>query len=46
VNLLRQIAKSYPQTAPEISEANDIMRKIGLKMLQSNKPGEPSAPPT
>lgn len=45
VSGLRAIAKAYPVTAGKVSEANTIMREIAALMMQSQKPGEPAAPP-
>lgn len=46
VGALRAIAKSYPQAAPHVVEANDAIRKVGLAIMQSQPAGEPMAPPT
>lgn len=45
VHGLRAIAKAYPSTAPEISQINDLMRKVGAAMMASQQPEEPAAPP-
>lgn len=43
---LRAIAKSFPATAPDIAEINNKMREVMAKMMASQEPGEPAAPPT
>lgn len=43
---LRAIAKSFPATAPDIAEINNKMREVMSKMMASQEPGEPAAPPT
>jgi hypothetical protein len=45
VNNLRSIAKSYPEAAPKVAEANNIMREIMAALMQHQNPGEPAAPP-
>jgi hypothetical protein len=45
VHGLRAIAKAFPSTAPEISQINDLMRSVGAKLMQSQTPAEPAAPP-
>lgn len=46
VGNLRSIAKSYPEAAPKVEEANNIMREIIAAMMKHQAPGEPAAPPT
>lgn len=46
VTNLRAIAKAYPAAAPKVAEANSVMREISALMMQSQHPGEPSAPPS
>src|ERR1035437_6875342 len=45
VHGLRAIAKAFPAAAPEISQINDLMRSVGAKLMQSQPPAEPAAPP-
>ena len=45
VHNLRALAKAYPSVAPEIQQINDIMRSVGAKIMQSQQPAEPQAPP-
>ena len=42
---LRAIAKAYPSTAPKIAQINDLMREVGMAMMQHQSPGESQAPP-
>jgi hypothetical protein len=46
VTNLRAIAKAYPAAAPKVAEANNIMREVTALMMQSQRPGEPQAPPS
>lgn len=42
---LKQIAQDFPATAPIVMQVNDLMRQIGLKMMQDVQPPQPAAPP-
>jgi len=42
---LTAIAKAYPAAAPEIREMNNLLRQVQAKIMQSQQPGEPQAPP-
>lgn len=46
VSLARGIAKAFPSTSPEIMQINDLVRQVQQKMMASQNPGEPMAPPT
>jgi hypothetical protein len=45
VQMLRSLAKMFPQAAPEVGDINTKMQQVGLKIMQSQHPGEPQAPP-
>jgi hypothetical protein len=45
VSNLRAIATAYPSAAPFVAQINDLMRQVMAAMMESAKPGEPSAPP-
>ena len=45
VSGLRTIAQEFPATAPLITQINDLMRQVQMKMMSTSKPGEPAAPP-
>lgn len=45
VTTLRAIAKAFPEAAPKVAEANNIMQEIMSSMMQHQAPGEPAAPP-
>lgn len=45
VQAQRAIAQQFPQTAQLISQMNDLMRAVQLKMMQGIQPSEPAAPP-
>lgn len=45
VQAQRAIAQAFPQTAQLISQINDLMRQVQLKMMQGVEPPEPAAPP-
>jgi len=42
---LRGIAQDFPQTAPIVSQINDLMRQLQLAMMKNVQPQEPAAPP-
>ena len=41
----RAIAQQFPETAPLISQINDLLRQIVMKVMSKQPPGEPAAPP-
>jgi hypothetical protein len=45
VQSLRKLATSVPGTQKEISQINDLMRAVQLKVMAAGKPPEPAAPP-
>jgi len=42
---LRGIAQSFPAAAPLITQINDLMRQVQMKIMQQQPASEPAAPP-
>jgi hypothetical protein len=45
VAILRGIAQSYPEAAPLVAQANNLIRDLQLVLMRSAASSEPAAPP-
>jgi hypothetical protein len=45
VQNLRKLGQAVPGAQKEISQINDLMRAVQMKVMASGKPPEPAAPP-
>lgn len=45
VQATRALSQQYPETAPVARQINDLVQELQMKIVQSQPPTEPAAPP-